>query len=95
MKISQNYEKLMYVVIFFVINIIKSNFEFNLRLQEFIELVRNDKKHDAIKYARKYLSNSYQTNLQQIQRAMATLAFGKDTKVSPYKVIIIYMILII
>lgn len=29
--------------------------EFNLRIQEFIELVRSDKKMDAVKYAIHYL----------------------------------------
>lgn len=35
---------------------LKSSMEFNLRIQEFIELVRTDKKIDAVKYVYSLLS---------------------------------------
>ncbi|KAK9890601.1 hypothetical protein WA026_011966 [Henosepilachna vigintioctopunctata] len=64
---------------------LKSNMEFNIRLQEFIELVRVDKRMDAIKHARKYFGNFEDEHLPQIQRVMALLAFPVDTQLSPYK----------
>ena len=54
----------------------KSTLEFNLRLQEFIELVRSGQKMEAVKHARKHLSSaSDPENLATVQRAMALLAF--------------------
>ena len=86
---------------------LNNTFEFELRLQEFIELVRADKRQQAIAYARKYFkreestasktseSESILTRKQedeewakrskQIQQAMALLAFGKGTTLSPYR----------
>lgn len=64
---------------------IKSNLEFNLRLQEFIELVRSGQAMDAIKYARKHLTSSSADNMSEIKRAMTLLAFGHFTTVSPYR----------
>ncbi|XKL62793.1 hypothetical protein PGB90_002626 [Kerria lacca] len=64
---------------------LKSSMEFNLRIQEFIELVRTDKKMDAVKHARKYFSTYEDNQLEEIQRCMALLAFPPDTQLSPYK----------
>eukprot|EP01132_Coremiostelium_polycephalum_P002207 gene2207-2721_t len=64
---------------------IKSGLEFNLRIQEFIELVRANKLLQAISYARQHLSPNSSTNMKEIQRAMATLAFQKDTKCEKYR----------
>jgi len=64
---------------------IKSNLEFSLRIQEFIELVRSNKLPLAITYARKHLSPCASTNMKEIQQAMATLAFLKHTKCEKYK----------
>ncbi|KAK9722802.1 GID complex subunit containing RING finger motif [Basidiobolus ranarum] len=63
----------------------KSTLEFNLRLQEFIELVRTRRTSDAITYARKYLIQWTDVNIKEIQQAMALLAFKPDTKCQPYK----------
>jgi hypothetical protein len=41
---------------------------------------------DAIAYARKHLAPLSETNMPEIQVAMATLAFGKDTKCEKYSV---------
>ncbi|XP_047332867.1 protein MAEA homolog [Impatiens glandulifera] len=65
----------------------KSKFEFQLRLQEFIELVRAVKHLDAIAYARKYLSPWGGTYLKEVQRVMATLAFKGTTECPTYKVL--------
>lgn len=59
--------------------------EFNLRLQEHIELARADKGTEAILYSQKYLSSWQTTELKRINQAMGLLAFKKDTACSPYK----------
>ncbi|XP_010534449.1 PREDICTED: macrophage erythroblast attacher [Tarenaya hassleriana] len=66
----------------------KSKFEFQLRLQEFIELVRADSadsyKH-AIQYARKYLAPWGSTHMKELQHVVATLAFRSNTECIKYK----------
>lgn len=69
----------------------QSKFEFKLRLQEFIELVRANKMMDAIHYARKYLSTWGLTNMKELQQAMATLAFKSNTDCPGYKVLLLYL----
>lgn len=64
---------------------LKSNMEFNLRIQEFVELVRSDRRMDAIKHSRKYFSSFEDEQLISIQHCMALLAFPSNTKISPYK----------
>jgi macrophage erythroblast attacher len=59
---------------------IKSNLEFKLRVQEFIELVRQEKRVEAIEYARKQLAQWAPLHMQDLQRAVATLAFTKHTR---------------
>ncbi|MCO5587075.1 hypothetical protein L7F22_041021 [Adiantum nelumboides] len=65
----------------------KSKFEFKLRLQEFIELVRGERMMDAIVYARKYLASWGSTNMKELQQAMATLAFKSNTDCAGYKLL--------
>lgn len=65
----------------------KSKFEFKLRLQEFIELVRGERMMEAITYARKYLSPWGSTNMKELQQAMATLAFKSNTDCAEYKIL--------
>ncbi|XP_020284510.1 macrophage erythroblast attacher [Pseudomyrmex gracilis] len=62
-----------------------STMEFNLRVQEFIELVRSDRRLDAVKHARKYFSNYDDYQLQEIQCCMGQLAFPAHAYLSPYK----------
>ncbi|KAK9123688.1 hypothetical protein Sjap_013290 [Stephania japonica] len=64
----------------------KSKFEFQLRLQEFIELVRADNNLRAITYARKYLAPWGASHMKELQRVMATLAFKSNTECAAYKV---------
>lgn len=66
---------------------VKSKLEFQLRLQEFIELVRVDHSMDAIAYARKHLAPWGSTNMKELQHAMATLAFRSNTDCATYKVL--------
>lgn len=73
-------------------NGMQSKFEFQLRLQEFIELVRADNHLQAITYARKYLAPWGATHMKELQRVMATLAFKSSTECPKYKVsLILYL----
>ncbi|KAL3142832.1 hypothetical protein ABBQ38_003125 [Trebouxia sp. C0009 RCD-2024] len=63
----------------------RNKLEFRLRMQEFVELVRQGRMMQAIKYARGYLSPWASVYLQELQQAMAILAFKADTQCSPYK----------
>eukprot|EP00128_Syssomonas_multiformis_P004293 Colp12_sorted_trinity150504_noHs@31230 len=65
---------------------LKSNLEFKLRVQEFIELIRQGKRIDAIKYSRKYLAPWAETNMKEVQQAMAALAFQANTDCPTYYV---------
>lgn len=58
---------------------LKSNMEFKLRIQEFVELIRSDRRMDAIKHARKYFSTFEDEQLVSIQHCMALLAFPANT----------------
>eukprot|EP00252_Welwitschia_mirabilis_P001752 TRINITY_DN1168_c0_g1_i1.p1 TRINITY_DN1168_c0_g1~~TRINITY_DN1168_c0_g1_i1.p1 ORF type:complete len:407 (+),score=91.08 TRINITY_DN1168_c0_g1_i1:252-1472(+) len=64
---------------------VKSKFEFQLRLQEFIELVRRDCSMDAVLYARKYLASWGATNMKELQHVMAALAFRSNTDCAAYR----------
>ncbi|XP_044727245.1 E3 ubiquitin-protein transferase MAEA isoform X2 [Chrysoperla carnea] len=64
---------------------LKSNMEFNLRIQEFVELIKSDRRVDAVKYARKFFSSFEEDQLTAIQHCMALLAFPVDTNISQYK----------
>lgn len=64
---------------------LKSSLEFNLRQQEFIELVRKDHRIDAVKHARKYFTNLEDDQLKDVQHVMGLLAFPVVTDISPYK----------
>ncbi|XP_037295981.1 E3 ubiquitin-protein transferase MAEA isoform X2 [Manduca sexta] len=64
---------------------LNSTMEFNIRIQEFIELVREDKRLEAVRYAKKHFSNFEEGQLQDIQHCMGMLAFPKDTEVEPYR----------
>ncbi|KAJ7461877.1 CTLH/CRA C-terminal to lish motif domain-containing protein [Mycena galericulata] len=63
----------------------KSTLEFELRLQEYIELSRAGKRQEAIEYSRKHLVSWQETHLDQIQQAAALLAFRPDTSYGRYK----------
>ncbi|KAJ5169142.1 uncharacterized protein N7482_004736 [Penicillium canariense] len=64
------------------------NLEFELRLQQYIEMVRTQdqsKKIDAINHARKYLVSYQDPDSKEIQRAAGMLVFAQDTRAEPYK----------
>ncbi|RWS17478.1 macrophage erythroblast attacher-like protein [Dinothrombium tinctorium] len=66
----------------------KSSLEFNIRQQEFIELLRNNQRLEAVRHARKYFSNLDDKSEEQqkdLQHVMGLLAFQPDTEIEPYK----------
>ncbi|KAK2119488.1 hypothetical protein P7K49_000874 [Saguinus oedipus] len=63
----------------------KSCLEFSLRIQEFIELIRQNKRLDAVRRSRKHFSKAEGSQLDEVRQAMGMLAFLPDTHVSPYK----------
>lgn len=68
---------------------LQSKFEFQLRLQEFIELVRADTADSykqAILYARKHLVPWGATHMKELQHVLATLAVKSTTECTKYKV---------
>ncbi|KAM0039195.1 putative transcription factor interactor and regulator LisH family [Helianthus debilis subsp. tardiflorus] len=65
----------------------KSKFEFQLRLQEFVELVRSENNVRAVMYARKYLAPWASTYMNEFQKVIATLAFTRNTGCEIYKVL--------
>ncbi|RJE22124.1 hypothetical protein PHISCL_05521 [Aspergillus sclerotialis] len=65
------------------------NLEFELRLQQYIEMVRAGDKGkyiEAMLHAKKYLTPYMDSQSTEIHRAAGLLAFPKDTKAEPYKV---------
>ncbi|XP_073969759.1 E3 ubiquitin-protein transferase Katazuke [Rhodnius prolixus] len=62
-----------------------STMEFNLRVQEFVQLIKTEKRLSAVKHARKYFSNFEEDQIAAIQHCMALLAFPTNTELSPYK----------
>ncbi|XP_056633010.1 E3 ubiquitin-protein transferase MAEA [Diorhabda carinulata] len=64
---------------------LKSNMEFNVRVQEFVELIRCDRRMDAVKHARKYFPGFEDEHLTTIKQVMALLAFPVNTEIEPYK----------
>uniref|UniRef100_A0A3B3RV98 E3 ubiquitin-protein transferase MAEA n=1 Tax=Paramormyrops kingsleyae TaxID=1676925 RepID=A0A3B3RV98_9TELE len=64
---------------------IESCLEFSLRIQEFIELIRLNKRMDAVRHARKHFSQAEGGQLDEVRQVMGMLAFPSDTHISPYK----------
>ncbi|KJA23065.1 hypothetical protein HYPSUDRAFT_40183 [Hypholoma sublateritium FD-334 SS-4] len=64
---------------------IKSTLEFDLRMQEYIELSRAGNRIEAIAYSKKYLISWQETHIAQIQQLSALLAFPSTTICGPYK----------
>nr|AAC67543.1 erythroblast macrophage protein EMP [Homo sapiens] len=61
---------------------IESCLEFSLRIQEFIELIRQNKRLDAVRHARKHFSQAEGSQLDEVRQAMGMLAFPPDTHIS-------------
>ncbi|TEB34170.1 macrophage erythroblast attacher isoform 1 [Coprinellus micaceus] len=63
----------------------KRTLEFELRLQEYIELCRARRLKEAISYSQKYLSPWAETQLPQIYKASGLLGFPETTACRQYK----------
>ncbi|KKK15301.1 hypothetical protein AOCH_001574 [Aspergillus ochraceoroseus] len=64
------------------------NLEFELRLQQYIEMIRTGEKAkvaEAMVHAKKYLAPYIETQSAEIHRAAGLLAFPRDTKAEPYR----------
>jgi hypothetical protein len=73
----------------------QSTLEFDLRLQEYIELARRGRKEDAIVHSKKHLISWQETHLAQIQSASTLLAFPPTTNCGPYKVSLFTCVVVI
>ncbi|KAK9473598.1 CTLH/CRA C-terminal to lish motif domain-containing protein [Dipodascopsis tothii] len=62
----------------------KNGLEFDVRLQQYIELVRRGRPQEAIAYSTKYLVPSADTNLPAIMRASGMLVFDPNDDECPY-----------
>jgi len=65
---------------------LQSTLEFELRLQEVIELARQRRNEEAIVYMKKHLVQWQETHFEEIIRVSALLAFPPTTTCGPYKV---------
>ncbi|KIL65445.1 hypothetical protein M378DRAFT_105136 [Amanita muscaria Koide BX008] len=63
----------------------KSTLEFELRLQEYIELARARKSFDAISYAKKHLVQWQESHMSDILHASTLIAFHPNTTCLPYR----------
>ena len=65
---------------------LKSSLEFQVRLQEYLELVKAGQRLEAVKHAKKFLSpESELEHSSVVQQAMGLLAFPTTTTIQPYK----------
>nr|CAB3263592.1 macrophage erythroblast attacher [Phallusia mammillata] len=64
---------------------LKSSLEFNLHMQQFIELIRKNRRMEAVNHARKFFSAVDESQMAEVKQVMGLLAFTADTHVSPYK----------
>ncbi|KAI9721437.1 MAG: GID complex subunit containing RING finger motif [Candelaria pacifica] len=64
-----------------------SNLEFELRLQQYIELVRSGQTHklkEAIRHAQKYIAPHRDTYSAEVDKAMGLLAYPVETRIERY-----------
>lgn len=67
----------------------QNTLEFELRLQQYIEMVRTrsqTKLFEATLHAKKYLTPHIETHWEEVNKAAGLLAFEPDTDVEPYQV---------
>jgi len=63
----------------------KSTLEFELRLQQFIELIRDDRPREAMAHSKKFLTPHSDAHFSDIQRAAGLLAMLPTTQCKRYK----------
>jgi len=65
---------------------LKSSLEFQVRLQEYLEMVKGGQRLAAVKHAKKFLSTeAEEEHSLVVQQAMGLLAFPTTTSIQPYK----------
>lgn len=64
---------------------INSTIEFQVRVQEFVELIREDRRLEAVRHAQKYFPAFEQEQLKEIRECMALLAFPVTTEIEKYQ----------
>jgi len=64
---------------------IKSTLEFRLRQQEFIELIKLDRREDAVRHARKFMTNMEDVPWDEVRRCMGLLVYPTTTSEERYK----------
>lgn len=64
---------------------VRSSLDFEVRLQHYIELVKAEKKAEAVSYHKKHLVKCSDTKLNVIVQASGLLAHGPDTTVPAYQ----------
>lgn len=64
---------------------INSTIEFQVRVQEFVELIREDKRLEAVRHAQKYFPAFEHDQLKEIRECMALLAFPINTDIQKYQ----------
>ncbi|XP_018006816.1 E3 ubiquitin-protein transferase MAEA isoform X2 [Hyalella azteca] len=67
---------------------LNSSLEFNIRIQEFIDMIKRNERMSAVWHARKYFSAQDCKQLPSIPQCMALLAFPADTKIPEYQVLL-------
>lgn len=67
-------------------SVLQSTLEFELRLQQFIELRRKGSLLEARLHAQKYITVHSEMNVPEFQRAAGLLAYGPYARTEPYKV---------
>lgn len=64
---------------------ISSTIEFQLRVQEFVELIRSDKRLEAVMHARRTFAAFEAEQMPEIRQCMGLLAFPVHTEMEPYR----------
>lgn len=64
---------------------ISSTIEFQLRVQEFVELIRADRRLDAVMHARRTFGPFEADQMTEIRQCMGLLAFPCTTEIEPYR----------
>lgn len=65
---------------------LQNRLEFELRLQQYVELRRNGQLVEARQHAQKYLTQHAGTYPEEVNRAAGLLAYPPNTQVREYKV---------
>ena len=66
--------------------ILQNRLEFELRLQQYIELRRNGQLVEARQHAQRYLTHHSGISIEEVNRAAGLLAYSPDTQVREYRV---------